>query len=129
MGKKGVRALLAWGFAAAWLLPSPARAGTIAISNTQAFEIARTAAKNLGIEPSFVNMEIRHYRVHWNLIFPKDSTSPLIRDHQKKLKGKAYWAVLFFPVEEREGSPASSRNICVFVDSDNGRILTVYQSG
>jgi len=91
------------------------------ISNGKALSIAQKEAKKLGYQTESMDVEATLYKTHWNRILPKDSTDEYYLERQDKLKGRIYWAVYFSP------SGSLGGDVCIFVDSTTGEILTDYR--
>jgi len=103
-------------------------AGDMKITNEQAIEIANRKAISLGYNAKFMNMQITLHNVPWNKCLPKEeSTSEYVRERQNKLNGKEYWAIYYYPRPQVEEGIVKGGDVCIFVDSQNGEVLTNYR--
>jgi hypothetical protein len=96
------------------------------ITNEQAMEIANKEAMRLGYDTKLMDVEIALGNVPWNKFFPKESASEYVRERQNKLKGKEYWAVWYHP-SQGIGDLVKGGDVCIFIDSKTGEILTNYR--
>ena len=97
------------------------------ITNDQAMEIANKEAMRLGHDTKLMDIEVTLNNVHWNKFFPKGSTSEYVRERQNKLKGKEYWAIWYHPSQTIGGGMAKGGDVCIFIDSKTGEVLTNYR--
>lgn len=89
------------------------------IFKEEAIKIANNEIEKLGYDVKNMEMEISKYNTPWNKYLPKNSDSEYIIERKNKLINKEYWAIYYKPKGLILGG-----DICVFVDSTNGEIIT-----
>jgi len=95
-------------------------------SKIDALKLASKYAEELGYDVNSMNIEISKYNQPYNEYFPKDEKDEYAVERRNKLKGKNYFAVYFFtPI--RGNIATSGGDVCVFIDTENGNILTDYR--
>jgi hypothetical protein len=92
------------------------------MTKDNAMKVAQDTAKVLGYEVENMNSEVTFYDKPWNVFFPKECDYDYCIKRKKTLEGKLYWAVYFSPIQYQKGG-----DICVFVDTAAGNVLTLYR--
>jgi len=116
-------AILFFAFVQGFIVLDSVWGGNVKISNESAIAIAKHEATRLGYEVEFMNIEATLYRTHWNRYLPQDSTSEYDLERQNSLKGRIYWAICYSPT----ASEAKGGDVCIFIDSETGKILADYR--
>jgi len=97
------------------------------IKKEKAVEIANKEAIKLGCEIKSMDMQVDKYNVPWNLCLPKHSESRYVIEKQSKLANKEYWAVYYFYNPKKTEVIHKGGDICVFIDTKTGEIITTYR--
>ncbi len=96
--------------------------GDMEITKKEAIKIANKEVIKLGYDVKSMDVWISKYNTPWNAYLPKDSKSEYHIERQNKLKGKKYWAVNHTP--KPSTGIVLGGNVCIFVDANNGEIIT-----
>jgi hypothetical protein len=105
---------------------SDAIAGEIQ-TKERAVEIATKELVKLGYDMHKMAMRITRCGTPWNEWLPKDSTSEYVKERQKRLENREYWAVYCYPKPTSTEELYLGGDICVFVDSKTGDVITTYR--
>ena len=97
--------------------------GDMEITKDKAIEIANKEAKKLGYDIESMNIKITKHNTPWNEYLPKESETEYDVERKKQLTNKEYWAVYYYPKQEKN-YPILGGDICIFVDSSSGEIIT-----
>ena len=90
------------------------------ITKEIAIEIAKKEATRIGIDIKSFGIKITKYNTPWNEYIPKDSNEGYYADKLNELKNKEYWAVYFYHYRYQKGG-----DFCLFIDYNNGNIITI----
>lgn len=88
------------------------------IVENMAIEIANKEAKKLGYNIESMTVRASHYKSPLNE-YISDSKEEYYVERRGKLKNKEYWAIYYSDPKFNKGG-----DICIFVDSSNGEIIT-----
>jgi len=95
------------------------------VTKEKAVEIANKEALRFGYDIKTMDVWISKYDTPWNPYLPRGSKSEYIIERQNKLKSKKYWAINYTPIQGM--GIALGGNICVFIDANNGEVITIYR--
>jgi hypothetical protein len=101
-----------------------AQGNTMKITEDQAIKIANKEAKNLGYSVETMSLKVAEYNTPWNDYLHNNSKSEYVIGRQEKLKNKKYWAIYFYPNPKIQGAMVKGGDLCIFVNSINGEIIT-----
>lgn len=88
------------------------------IIENKAIEIANKEAKNLGYDIESMTVKATHYKSPLNE-YISDSKEEYYVERKSKLENKEYWAIYYFDPKFKKGG-----DICIFIDSSNGEMIT-----
>ena len=93
------------------------------IIKEKAIGIANKEAKKLGYDVESMNIKITKYNTPWNEYLSKESKTEYDIERKKRLTNKEYWAVYYYPKPQKD-QVMKGGDICIFVDANNGEIIT-----
>lgn len=88
------------------------------IPENRAIEIANNEAKKLGYSIEVMQVKVTHYNTPLNE-YVSDSEEEYHAKIRSKLKNKGYWTVYYSNQNFKKGG-----DLCIFIDSSNGGVIT-----
>lgn len=89
------------------------------ITKEEVIEIANKEAIRLGYDINMMEIKVTKHTTPWNTYLKKDNNSEYALVRKEKLINKEYWAVYYAPKNMQLGG-----DICIFIDSSTGEVLT-----
>lgn len=97
------------------------------ITKEQIIEIANKEAIMLGYDTKIMDIKVTKYNTPWNDYLPKDCNSDYCIERQNKLMNKEYWAVYYYYKPKQAEESYKGGDLCIFVNANNGDIITIYR--
>ncbi|MCP4721002.1 MAG: hypothetical protein GY860_16230 [Desulfobacteraceae bacterium] len=96
------------------------------ITETKAIKIANKEVESFGYNLKLMAVSTSYHEEPWNDYFPKENTSNYYSEKRNQLKNKKYWAVYYFK-KKIDNIVVKGGDVCIFVDSATGKVLTNYR--
>lgn len=101
-----------------------ANANDMTVIKDKAIKIANEEAKQLGYDLEIMSVKATLYNTPWNEYLSKDSIDEYSVERRDKLKNRRYWAVYYYLDPEKVGTRYKGGDLCIFIDSTTGEIIT-----